>query len=134
MRAVEVAPGQTMAGAHDGDTLLVQSGVLASLQALYAGLSTDDPAAITAAMPGLDTAFGAVQTIVGDVGARANRIDAVTAGLDALTSTLTQRKSDLSEVDMEQAITEMIARQTAYQAAMMASSRVMGMSLADYLR
>jgi len=37
-------------------------------------------------------------------------------------------------VDMEEAITEMVARQTAYQAAMQASSRVMGLSLTDYLR
>ena len=35
---------------------------------------------------------------------------------------------------MEKAITEMVARQTAYQAAMLASSRVMGLSLTEYLR
>jgi flagellin-like hook-associated protein FlgL len=35
---------------------------------------------------------------------------------------------------MEQAITEMMQRQMAYQAAMLASSKVMGLSLADYIR
>jgi len=39
-----------------------------------------------------------------------------------------------AEVDAAEAFTEAVARQTAYQAAMLASSRVMGLSLADYLR
>ena len=36
--------------------------------------------------------------------------------------------------DFEQAVTELVGRQTAFQAAMLATSRVMGMNLADYLR
>ena len=36
--------------------------------------------------------------------------------------------------DFEQAVTELVGRQTAYQAAMLATSRVMGMNLTDYLR
>ena len=34
----------------------------------------------------------------------------------------------------EEAMVDLIGRQTSYQAAMMATSRVMGMTLADYLR
>lgn len=133
-RAVEIAAGQTMAGAHDGDALFVQSGVFQSLQDLYAGLTADSPTAITASLTTLDGAFSAVQSFVGDVGARRNRVETVQAGLDAFETNLTTLKSDLSEVDMERAIAEMVSRQTAYQAAMLASSKVMGMSLTDYLR
>ena len=43
-------------------------------------------------------------------------------------------KSDVEEVDVEEAVTELVSRQTAYQAAMLATSRVMGLTLADYLR
>ena len=133
-RRVEVAPGQTVGGAHDGNSAFVTTGVLSSLKALYDGLVNNDAPAIQASSTGIDGAIDAVQALVGDVGARRNQIDAVQAGLGASEANLTQVKSDLSEVDMEQAITEMVSRQTAYQAAMMASSKVMGMSLADYLK
>jgi flagellar hook-associated protein 3 FlgL len=134
MRSVEIAAGQTMQGAHDGDSLLVQTGVLQSLHDLYTSLTTNSTAGINAAQTGIDDAFSSVQSLVGDVGARRNQVDTVDASLDAFESNLKTLKSGLSEVDMEQAITEMVARQTAYQAAMMASSKVMGLSLTDYIR
>lgn len=133
-RAVEIAAGQTIQGAHDGGTVFVQTGYLQSLKDLYEGLVANAPAAINAAQATMDTAFGKLQTLVGEVGARRNQVDTVSAGLDALEANFKTVKSDLSEVDMEAAITEMIARQTAYQAAMSASSKVMNMSLVDYLR
>jgi flagellar assembly factor FliW len=60
------------------------------------------------------------------VGARQNQADTIKTGLQAIEATLTQQKSDLSELDAERAITEMLARQTAYQSAMLASSRSWG--------
>jgi flagellar hook-associated protein 3 FlgL len=144
-RVAEVgAGGQRLLGAHDGTTIFLgraadgtpdpTTGVLPALRNLQAAVAGSDPAAIGSALGALDTAFTALQGYVGEIGGRQNTADAVRAGLDALDSTITRQKSDLSEVDAEQAITEMLARQTAYQAAMLASSKVMGMSLADYLR
>ncbi len=144
-RAVEAgAGGQRVLGAHDGTTIFLghgaggapdaTRGVLPSLRRLGDALAGGDQAQIGAALAGVDTAFAGVQGRVGEVGARQNQADAVKGGLAALESTLSQQKSDLSEVDAERAITEMLARQTAYQAAMLASSKVMGLSLTDYLR
>jgi flagellar hook-associated protein 3 FlgL len=133
MRSVEIGAGQTMAGAHDGNTVFVQTGVLSSLQSLYDGLTANDPTQITTAMSAVDGAFNGVQTLVGDVGARQNQVDATVSSLDAYQQNLQTTKSNLSEVDIEQAMTEMVARQTAYQAAMLASSKVMGLSLVNYL-
>jgi flagellar hook-associated protein 3 FlgL len=39
----------------------------------------------------------------------------------------------LEDADMEKAITELVSRQNTYQAAMLATSRVMGLNLANYL-
>ena len=133
-RAIEIAAGQTMPGVHDGDTVFVQTGVLQSLHDLQGALASNSPAGIDAAMSAIDGAMQGVQSLVGDVGARQNRIETLGTGFDALQQYLEARKSDLREVDMETAITEMLNRQTAYQAAMMAASKVMGMSLTDYLR
>jgi flagellar hook-associated protein 3 FlgL len=140
-RIVEAgAGGQRAQGAHDGTTVFLggapggSTGVLPALRQLEAALTGGDQTQLGAALGALDAAFTGLQTTVGEVGARQNQADALKTGLAALDATLAQQKSGLSEVDAEQAITEMISRQTAYQAAMLASSRVMGMSLADYLR
>ncbi len=134
VRTVEIASGQTMAGAHDGKTVFLDSGVFDALQSLHDALLTNTTTAVASAHGRLDVAFEAVQALVGDVGARQNQIDGIETSLGALEANVTAYRSDLSEVDMEQAITEMVSRQTAYQAAMLASSKVMGMSLLDYIR
>lgn len=144
VRTVDVgAGGQTLQGAHDGTSVFLgytggapdaTKGVLPALQQLVTTLGSGDASTIGSAIANLDDANGALQVRIGELGARQNQADATGTTLTALQSTLTQQKSGLSEVDMEQAITEMLARQTAYQAAMMASSKVMGLSLTDYLR
>lgn len=132
--AVEIGPGETMRGPHDGDTVFLQTGVLQSLHDLHAALLADSDAAIGAASTGLVAAFDEVQALIGDIGARQNQVQLLSASYDALTLNLEERRGNLTELDAEQAITEMLTRQTAYQAAMLASSKVMGMSLTDYLR
>ena len=133
-RQYEIAAGQTMSGPHPGGKVFLDSGMLDALNRLASAMETDRPADMGSAMRDLDVAFSDVQALVGEIGARQNQSDIVRAGLAALKDTFTAQKSGLSEVEMEQAITEMMQRQTAYQAAMLASSKVMGLSLAEYLR
>jgi len=144
-RLVEVgAGGQRLRGAHDGTSVFLgrnaagqpdaTTGVFAALRDLEAAMRAPDTGGISAALGAVDAAFGGVQAHVGEVGARQNAAEVVTAGLAALDQSLTRQKAELSEVDAAEAFTEAVARQTAYQAAMLASSRVMGLSLADYLR
>ena len=133
-RQYEIAAGQTMSGPHAGGKVFLDSGMLDVLNRLAFAMETDQTADMGSAMRDLDVAFSDVQALVGEIGARQNQSDIVRAGLAALRDTFTAQKSALSEVEMEQAITEMVQRQTAYQAAMLASSKVMGLSLAEYLR
>lgn len=143
-RVIEVgAGGQRVAGAHDGTTVFLgraggaptaSAGLLPALKQLSDALAAGDQAAVAPALTALDAASAGLQATVGEVGARQNTVDSVKTGLSALGATLSRQKSDLSEVDAEQAITEMLSRQTAYQAAMLASSKVMGLSLVEYLR
>jgi flagellar hook-associated protein 3 FlgL len=85
-------------------------------------------------MTKLDNAFDAIQGVVGDTGALGNRLSSVSQNLDALTMNLTTFKSDLEDVDVETAMTEMTNRQVAYQAALLATAKVTGLNLSDYLR
>ncbi len=144
VRAVDVGGGgQTLDGTHDGTSVFLAytngvpdptRGVLPALRQLQQALTAPDPTTqIGAALSAIDDASNRTQVRVGELGARQNQADLVGTGLNALQTSLTQHKSDLSEIDAEQAITETLARQTAYQSAMLASSKVMGLSLTEYL-
>ncbi|MDF1503727.1 flagellin [Roseisolibacter sp. H3M3-2] len=133
-RQIEVGAGQYLTGPHDGSAVFLDTGVFDVLQDLGDALAADDPARIGAAMRDLEGSFAGVQALVGEAGARQNQVELLETQLDAVEQNLESFRSDLAEVDMERAITEMVARQTAYQAAMLASSRVMGLSLTEYLR
>lgn len=133
---VEVAEGQVVGTGHDGATAFgtAAAGPLAALRQLAQALAADDPAAIGAANTALAAVFDDVQGLIGEVGAWTNQLQVTEANLDALDATLTAFKADISEVEFEEAVSELVSRQTAYQAAMLATSRVMGMNLTDYLR
>jgi flagellar hook-associated protein 3 FlgL len=137
-REVGIGEGQTIAPNHDGTQILINSGVLDALKSLAASLDTASPtygqAGISAAMTKVDTASNAVQAVIGDTGATANTLDVAGQNIDALKLNLTTFKSNLQDIDVETAMTELTTRQVAYQAAMLATSKVMGLTLTDYLR
>jgi flagellar hook-associated protein 3 FlgL len=135
-RSIEVGAGQRFAATHDGTTVFASSGVLASLRDLTRAMGTagGDGSAIRDSLAALDDAFDDVQALIGDVGARANSLQMTAANLDAFEGGMKVLKSDLEDVDFEAAVTELVAKQTAYQAAMLASSKVLGLNLTDYLR
>jgi flagellar hook-associated protein 3 FlgL len=136
-RQIAIGDGQTIAASLDGTQLMLNSGVLDAMKALSAALDPSSPTGqtgISNALTQLDAAFNSVQSLVGDVGARGKQLDTTQQNLVAYKSNLTTFKSDLEDVDVEQAVTELTNRQMAYQAAMLATSKVMGLTLTDYLR
>lgn len=134
VRQTEVSAGRYVQANHDAQSVFGTTGALAALGALDTALAANDRAGIASAVTALDAAFGGVQTLVGESGARVNQFEITRGNLDALDVTLQAFKSDLQEVDLEVAMTELVSRQTAYQAAMMATSKVLSLNLADYLR
>jgi flagellar hook-associated protein 3 FlgL len=137
-RAIGIGDGQTLTPNHNGKQILIDTGVLDSLKALSASLDSTSPtygsAGIADAMNKIDSASTSVQAVVGDTGAVANRLDSAGSNLDALKLNLTTFKSNLEDVDVETAMTDLTNRQVAYQAAMLATSKVMGLTLTDYLK
>lgn len=133
---VEISAGQLLSTTHDGTQIFGtdSNGVLAVLRDLSHALGADDADAIRTALGGVRTSLADTQTLIGDVGARMSQLEVTGANLNALEITLTTFKSDLHEIDFEQAVTELVGRQTAFQAAMLATSKVMGMNLTDYVR
>ncbi|MHB1298119.1 MAG: flagellin N-terminal helical domain-containing protein [Gemmatimonadaceae bacterium] len=135
-RAVEIAAGQRLTATHDGVQVFgdATSGPLASLQALAAALASGDRTAVAAAIPALDDAMARTQGLVAETGARANQLQSVAATHRAMALDLDAAISAASAVDIKEAITELTARQTAFEAAMAAVARISGLSLSDYMR
>ncbi|MGH7507053.1 MAG: flagellar hook-associated protein FlgL [Longimicrobiales bacterium] len=131
---VENHAGQQISVQHDAIEVFVDTEALAALQDLSAGLGADDTAAIGSALTRLDTAHTNVQNVLGETGANVNQLEVAKANIDSLGVTLRTFRSDLSEVEMEEAISKLVTRQTAFQAALAATSRMISLTLTDYLR
>jgi len=134
-RLLEISSGQRIQANHDGTQVFgdATSGTLKTLQDLAAAMNSGDRASISNVLTPLDTAIQNTQSLLGDVGARANTLDITSSNITALSAQVTQFKSNLQDVDVESAMTDLISRQTAYQAAMAATSRVLNLSLTSYL-
>jgi len=133
-RRTEVSAGRFVETAHDARTVFGDTGALSALGDLKTALASHDRAGIASAVSTLDAAFSRVQALVGENGARSTQLEITTTNLNALDVTLQTFRSDLQEVDLEKAMTELVSRQTSYQSAMIATSKVLSLNLSDYLR
>ncbi|MEP6691888.1 MAG: flagellar hook-associated protein FlgL [Gemmatimonadaceae bacterium] len=133
-RLVEALASQLLKSTHNGRQVFLDSGALAAIKELSVALGADDTGKISQSSATIDASFASVQDVLGDFGARSNQLQVTSSNLDALKINLQTFESNLQDVDLEKAVTDMVSRQTAYQAAMLATSKVMGMTLTDYLR
>jgi flagellar hook-associated protein 3 FlgL len=130
----QIAPGQLFKSNHNATELLLTPGTLQALKDLSTALGNNDQAGIGTALTSITNAQNATQALVGDLGARENQLQVTSANITALQSSLNSFRTSLSGIDAETAATNLVTRQTAYQTAMLATSRVLGMTLADYLK
>lgn len=136
VRAVQIGSGQLLTPTHDGATVFGTSsaGPLKTLQDMAAALASNDVPRLQSLIGEANTAFDKVQSQLGEVGARASQLQLADSNLTSLSQQLQASTSTLQDVDVEAAITMLTSRQTAYQAAMAATSRILNLSLTDYLK
>jgi flagellar hook-associated protein 3 FlgL len=133
---LEVSKQQRVVANHNGAEVFgtTGSGVLASLRELARAMKADDVPGILSSLNGVSDSLTHVQELTVDTGVRVNHLEVTAANLESMETNLLTLKSDLEEADLEEAISDLVTRQTAFQAAMLATSRVMGLTLTDYLR
>lgn len=134
--AVEVASGVRVLAADSAATIFGDgaSGPLAALRALGQALAANDATAVAAAGTALDGAFQRVQGVLGATGARSSQLASTQSNLEALNTTLRTYRGGLQDVEMEEAMSKLVAQQTTYQAAMAATSKMLDLNLSNYLR
>ena len=131
---IEIGAGLLADTNHNAQEIFVDSDAMGALDALSAALGADDIPGIEAALVRVNDAFQATQETIGDLGGRMSRLDVAVNNLDSLEVTLQTFRSDLADADLAEAVTELVNRQGTLEAAMVANSRILNMTLANYLR
>jgi flagellar hook-associated protein 3 FlgL len=133
-RQTEISSGQYLVANHNGKEVFLDTNALQALRDLSDALAANDQTAIQNSSYALAQSHDSVQTIVGDLGARENQLQVTSSNLDAFEVNLKSMKSNLEDADIDKAVTELVGRQTAYQAALLATSKISGLNLTNYLR
>ena len=131
-----IAPGVRIDVNVDGAAVAGPAGatVFDTLTGLANAVRAGNSAAIATGLDGVITAANRVTTARADVGSRTVRVEnAQQATLDAQLS-MSTALSEVENVDLPKALMELKLQETAYQAALASTARVMQPSLIDFLR
>ncbi|MCF8061395.1 MAG: flagellar hook-associated protein FlgL [Deltaproteobacteria bacterium] len=116
-----------------GDPAEGTNNIFKTLLDLKESLQSNDEAGIRGTMDELDTQLNRIRALIADTGSKLNRVELKETIIQDLRLTYTDRKSELEDADVAEAIMDLQAKQLAYQAALKSSSQVMKLSLVDFL-
>jgi flagellar hook-associated protein 3 FlgL len=126
-----VGPASTMQVNLSGDAVFQPAiDALTQLQADLNGGQTVQGSTITQ----INNAVSTITQARATIGARANRLDDAKTSQQSVITSNQALLSQLEDVDMPSAITELTKRQTTYQASLAITAKVMQTNLIDYLR
>jgi flagellar hook-associated protein 3 FlgL len=133
--SVMVADGVTMDMAVSGKQIF-NNGVdpVVVLTNLIQGLDANDQTAISNQLDPLDQSLTQVTNERADVGARLNRLDSTESHWADLKINIQKMLSNTEDLDIAQAAMELTAQQTAYQASLSSTAKIIQPSLLDYLK
>jgi len=119
----------------DGEELFLNEvNIFEVLRELKAGLETNDSAAISDQLGPLDDALDQILKARADVGAKLNRLEITENHWADFKLNIEQMLSDTEDADMIKTVSDLVSQETAYQASLAASARVIQPSLIDFLR
>lgn len=119
--------GRDVFGAPDGDSMFK------TLIDFAHSLRSNDAAGIQDAIGELQGQLDSVNSSIAENGARSIRLNLRESIIEDLDLSYTERKSTLEDADLAEAVVDLKTKELAYQAALASSSRVMQMSLVNYL-
>ncbi len=111
----------------------VEWGIFKTLMDLKNYLLADDVDGISRSISRLDTDYEYIKTTIADTGIKYNRLTIKENIMSDIDLSLTERRSNLEEADIIEAIMELKSQQFAYQAALQSTAQILQLSLMDYL-
>jgi flagellar hook-associated protein 3 FlgL len=132
---IKVGKDTSVAVGGDGEEIFGVSGdsIFDTLIELGADLKTNNVDGIQEAMDKLDAHFETVQASISDIGAKQNRLDLKKNIIQSLELTYTDRKSQIEDADIAEAVINLESAELVYQAVLNSASQVMSLSLLDYI-
>ncbi len=129
--AIKSGKDSTIEVGHDGDAVF--SNLFSSMISLYNALTGNDTTEIGNGIDNLDTDFDTINNAVAAIGSKGVRIETKEKIIVDLKLSYSENKAEIEEADIVEAITRLQATELAYQAALTSSSKLMKLSLADFL-
>ena len=108
-------------------------GVFSALFKLRDAIANNDITAAERAIAQLDEATDNVTNMRGELGVRSQALDDLLTRLDAEEVELLQAKSDDLEISFEDVVSQLVARQASYEAALRASGAISQLTLLNFL-
>lgn len=129
---IKISQNSTVEVGSDGEAVF--GTVFNTLADLKAALQSNNVGGIQDAMDKLDTHFDDISGKISDVGSKMNRMEIKDKIFQDLNFSNTERLSKIEDADIAEAIMNVKAAALTYQAALASSSKVMTLTLVDYLQ
>ncbi len=113
---------------------IVEWGVFNTLIDLKQYLSNNDRDGIERAIGRLETNYDNMTSRIVDAGMKFSRLEVRETIISNISLSLTQRRSNIEDADIIKSIMDLKNIETAYQAALSSTAKVLDISLVDYLR
>ena len=134
---VKIGKDATVQVGSDGEAVFGTSGqpddLFRALNDLKTALENNDTSGIQAGMSDLDSRFDQVSSKISDIGSKMLRMEMKESIFQDLDLTSTERLSTIVAADITEAILDLRAKEVAYQAALSSASKMLQMSLLDYM-
>ncbi|MEW6326814.1 MAG: flagellar hook-associated protein FlgL [Thermodesulfobacteriota bacterium] len=135
---IRIGRNNNMAVNKDGNDAFMDgnetSNLFTYLIDLKEALEGNDVSGIQDSLGNLITASDYINEKVADFGAKRNRLDIKSNIYAELQLSNTEKLSDIEDTDLAEAILNLKTKEVAYQAALTAASKVMQLSLVDFIR
>jgi flagellar hook-associated protein 3 FlgL len=129
--AIKISKNSTIEVGSAGDAVF--GSVFNTLSDLKNALQSNDIGGIQDAIDNLDGHFDDITAKISDVGSKMNRMEIKDKIYQDFNFTNTERLSKIEDADIAEAIMNVKAAELTYQAALASSSKVMTLTLMDYL-
>jgi flagellar hook-associated protein 3 FlgL len=130
--SIKISKNSTVEIGSDGQAVF--GNIFNTLFDLKTALETNDLGGIQDAMGNLDGHFDDISAKISDVGSKMNRMEIKDRIYQDLNFSNTERLSKIEDADIAEAIMNVKAAELTYQTALASSSRVMTLTLMDYLK
>lgn len=130
--SIKISKNSTVEIGSDGQAVF--GNIFNTLFDLKTALETNDLGGIQDAMGNLDGHFDDISAKISDVGSKMNRMEIKDRIYQDLNFSNTERLSKIEDADIAEAIMNVKAAELTYQTALASSSKVMTLTLVDYLK